>query len=104
MKLLLLTLIAVHSMVFANESCTDFLTGNEHVIAKHKSEVRFVTFSPDGKKVITASWDGTAKIIDLTSGQEQTIKGDGPLVSASFSPDNSRVLLAPSIAPIKIIY
>jgi WD40 repeat protein len=31
-------------------------------LAGHQSYVVSAVFSPDGKKIVTASWDGTAKI------------------------------------------
>ena len=36
----------------------------------HKEWVNFATFSPDGEKTITASWDGTTRIWDTKSGKE----------------------------------
>ena len=45
---------------------------------------------------MTASWDGTAKVWDARTGAEiLTLKGHtGPVISASFSPDGSRIVTA----------
>ena len=52
------------------------------------------SFSPDGSRIVTASWDGTAKVWDAESGAELlTLKGHAAQVtSASFSPDGSRIV------------
>jgi len=35
----------------------------------HQREVDAVAFSPDGKSVLTGSWDNTARIWDAATGQ-----------------------------------
>jgi uncharacterized caspase-like protein len=51
-------------------------------------------FSPDGKKIITASGDSTAKIWDVASGKLlQTLSGhDDGVLFAAFSPDNTNIV------------
>ena len=53
-------------------------------------------FSPDGAQVVTASHDGTARLWDVTTGEEiKAFKGHGDWVrSASFSPDGAQVVTA----------
>jgi WD40 repeat protein len=53
-----------------------------------------VVFNPDGKKVLTASWDKTAKLWDVQTGKLlQSFEGHKGFVhSAVFSPDGSRVV------------
>ncbi len=60
----------------------------------HVGFVSSVAFSPDGKRVLTGSYDKTAKIWDAETGQELlTLKGHGNYVSSvAFSPDGKRVL------------
>ncbi len=54
------------------------------------------SFSPDGSRIVTASYDKTAKVWDAKSGAEiLTLKGHTDYVhSASFSPDGSRIVTA----------
>src|SRR5437763_1320170 len=62
----------------------------------HESEVEHAAFSPDGRRVVTASRDHTARVWDAATGEAVT----GPLRhghivwKASFSPDGRRVVTA----------
>ena len=55
-------------------------------------------FSPDGSRIVTASWDNTARIWDAASGKEiAVLRGHEDAVhSAAFSPDGSRIVTASS--------
>ena len=59
-------------------------------------EVISVSFSPDGKRLASASSDQTVKVWDATTGQEAlTLKGHTSSVgSVSFSPDGQRLASA----------
>jgi len=61
---------------------------------KHHEAVLFAQFSPDGKKIVTASRDGTAVVWDAKSGKALTpaLKHDQIVWFAQFSPDSARVL------------
>ena len=72
-------------------------TGKGVVILEgHKASVRFAKFSPDGKRVVTASIDKTARIWGNETGKViVTLKGHEDVVmSAVFSPDGKRVAAA----------
>jgi WD40 repeat protein/serine/threonine protein kinase len=62
----------------------------------HAGLVRSIAFSSDGARIITASYDGTAKIWDAGSGVELLrLSGHGGHVnSAAFSPDGRRIVTA----------
>ena len=59
----------------------------------HTDRVRSVAYSPDGKRLVTASYDGTARIWDASSGRQLLVlQGHGgPVLSAAFSPDGRRI-------------
>ncbi len=70
----------------------------------HTLNVEYVSFSPDGKRLATASGDMTAIIWDLASGQEiLTLSGNkGWLKYACFSPDGKRIATAERGGAVKI--
>ncbi|MCB9610680.1 MAG: WD40 repeat domain-containing protein [Polyangiaceae bacterium] len=62
----------------------------------HQAGVTAVTFSADGARVATASWDGTARVwLADGLGEPVVLRGhDGPVWDAAFSPDGERVVTA----------
>jgi serine/threonine protein kinase len=67
------------------------------VLTGHTDEVWGVTFSPDGKRLASASKDGTVRVWDLMGRQPRPVgttggKG-GNLASASFTPDGTQLAL-----------
>jgi WD40 repeat protein len=58
--------------------------------------VKSASFSPDGKWVVTASYDDTARVWDAQTGQPvgQPLNHDWSVNSASFSPDGKWVVTA----------
>ena len=63
----------------------------------HEDEVTAVSFGPDGKRVLTASRDGTARVWDPSGSRPTVIVLRGhekPVTAANFSPDGRRVVTA----------
>ena len=60
----------------------------------HTSSVSTAVYSTDGKFIVTASWDNTAKIWDATEGKLLSdLKGHtGSLTSAQFSPNGKYII------------
>jgi WD40 repeat protein len=63
------------------------------VLRGHTDQVERASFSPDGKLVVTASDDGTARIWDAATGRQvQVLHVGDPVISARFTPDGRGVL------------
>ena len=60
---------------------------------EHKDGVTAVAFSPDGRRVLTGSWDNTAVLRDAQSGQIlHTWNHEQDVNAVAFSPDGRQVL------------
>jgi WD40 repeat protein/DNA-binding SARP family transcriptional activator/class 3 adenylate cyclase len=73
----------------------DSSTGEELFRIWHRLDVNSVAFSPDGQYLVTASWDGTAKIIDHSGRVIRVLQEEGSnLRDARFSADGLLVATA----------
>ena len=70
----------------------------------HTGSVDSVAFSPDGRRLASASSDQTVKVWDLATGQESlTLKGHSDRVwSVTFSPDGQRLASASYDQTVKV--
>jgi WD40 repeat protein len=59
----------------------------------HKGQVSSVCFSPDGKTVMTGSWDETVRVWDVATGKERANYkwGVGRVYCATYAPDGLRL-------------
>src|SRR5262249_2359798 len=62
----------------------------------HPLYVAAVAFSPDGKCLVTGSWDRTVRVWDLTTGKERLSLGGHPsyVWDIAFSEDGKRLATA----------
>jgi WD40 repeat protein len=73
----------------------DTSTGKEvNVLRGHEDEVVWGEFSPDGTRLVTASWDRTARVWDAATLEPlYTLRGhECSLYYAGFSPDGRRII------------
>ena len=68
-------------------------TGREVARMTHDSDVYPAVFSPDGKYVLSASWDGTLRVWEALTGKELArMTHESQVYSAAFSPDGKYVV------------
>jgi len=69
----------------------------------HLDGVTSVAFSPDGQRIVTGSWDKTAKVWEVASGRELfTLKGNDAIWSVAFSRDGQRIVTGSRDATAKV--
>jgi WD40 repeat protein len=73
-------------------------TGWRLMLSGHDNLVASAAFSPDGSRIVSASFDSTARVWDAATGLElMVLRGpDGLVASAAFSPDGLRIVSASS--------
>ena len=83
----------VHTMEAENALHRSILTSRVELVLHHDAQVWSVTFSPDGKRVATASQDQTAKVWDAATGKLLlTLRGHTESVNGIiYSPDGKRI-------------
>ena len=85
------------------DQCESFSIGESSLIT-HKDWVRSAQFSPGSKFVVTASDDGTAKIVKVSNGKErQVISHKHWVNSAQFSPNSKFVVTASNDGTAEIV-
>ena len=91
---LFITLVALSSMVPACFGAT--VLEPARTLEGHDFFVASSSFSPDGTRVVTASYDRTAKIWNTETGEcIRTLEGHTTFVmSAEFSPDGTQIVTA----------
>jgi len=74
------------------------------VILRHEGWVSHAEFSPDGRHVVTASWDGRTRVWDAASGRRLAVYGwsEGRVDFATFSPNGHRVLTTSDDSTAKV--
>ena len=99
---LFITLVALSSMVPACFGAT--VLEPARTLEGHDFFVASSSFSPDGTRVVTASYDRTAKIWNTETGEcIRTLEGHTTFVmSAAFSPDGARILTVSEDGTAKI--
>ena len=75
------------------------------ILRGHTNEVCSAAFSPDGKCIVSASWDNTIRIWDAQTGRQIGVPLEGhaeAVYSAVFSPDGKRIVSASNDYSIRI--
>jgi WD40 repeat protein len=83
---------------------TDALTmASRGALEDRASSVLYLTFSPEGQRVVTGNFNGTARVWDLLSGESRMLAGhQAPVLWAAFSPDGRYVLSASQDGTVRL--
>jgi WD40 repeat protein len=91
-------LLAIQSIrIFPSDETVQILQNSKLAslitIMTHDDEVQSVAFSPNGKYVVSGSWDNTARVWVAATGKEITrMTHDSGVYSVAFSPDGKYVV------------
>src|SRR6266480_4146169 len=66
------------------------------LVLRQEAKVHVAVFSPDGRRILTASADKTARLWDATTGAPigEPMRHEDEVVDAAFSPDGARIATA----------
>jgi hypothetical protein len=81
------------------------VTGGELMTFTPNGAVASASFAPDGKRIVTASWDGSARVWDAVNGYallKIRKAHEGYVNSAVFSPDGRKLLTSGDDALVKL--
>ena len=67
-----------------------------HILTGHSDEVWWVAWSPDGTRIVTASFDGTARVWDVVTGETLLTLSEhtAAVIDVTWSPDGTRIATA----------
>ncbi|WP_438011255.1 TIR domain-containing protein [Sorangium sp. So ce321] len=79
-------------------------TGEERTLHGHAGEVTACAISPDGQRIVSASWDKTLKVWDVATGQLlSTLEGHSYSINAcAVSSDGQHIVSASSDKTLKV--
>ncbi len=67
----------------------------------HSDQISTVTWSPDGKRIASASWDGTVQVWDATDGNNaHTYLGYSPGAPVTWSPDGTQIAMGTFVSGV----
>jgi len=74
-----------------------------YIVVKHNAEICAANFSPDNSKVVTASWDNTARLSDKKGKMISELRGHTGIVNyAAFSADGVLIITAGEDKTVRI--
>lgn len=85
------------------EILIDPASNSMYTLYGHNNVSNYITFTPDGSQLITASSDGTTRVWDANNGQNLIIlPGASPVFSLALSPDGIRPITAHADGTVRI--
>jgi len=78
------------------------IASHERILLPARGPVTGVTFSPDGRFILTASEDGAARVYTRAGARMAVLRHRGPITGAVFSPDGGLIATAGSDGTARI--
>lgn len=111
----LLTVLAAHRLsapdnprtsaaAFGAMQGEDLRFARMNYLREHSGRVTSVAFSPDGRRIVSGSRNGTLRLWDAATGEPigQPIKGTEPVSSIAFSPDGQHIVSGSSDSTLRL--
>ena len=78
--------------------------GNDVWVMRAFSPLSGAAFSPDGTRVVTTYWDGSARVWNVDGSGEPLVLGDQgvEVLSAAFSPDGTQIVTASADHSVRV--
>ncbi|SPH24549.1 Cytochrome c2 [Defluviimonas aquaemixtae] len=82
----------------------DAATGGGQVLGRHAGKVGRLAAAPDGARVASASWDGTARIwsVDGTDHPVKIVGHTSSVTDVAFSPDGARIYTSSADGTLRV--
>jgi WD40 repeat protein len=94
-KMVASTIKDAHGQVGNDIKVLNLDTGEQTILRGHTDRVALAAFTPDGKRLVSTSWDQTIRFWDLSTGRATIFASNNIYVFIAFSPDG-RILAAGS--------